>query len=325
MQRPFSERELDLLESSFEDVRQAASAFSERFYARLFERHPELRRLFVSPLERQRKRLVASLSVIVRGLHRPDEIESLLRGIASVHAGYGVEPSHYPIVGENLVAVLGEFVPQWNPELEGLWVRAYQSIQQRILLALEQPSAGCPGAAEAWPPIAEVRELDILDVAAEYLALNRRWRDQREPLSRQEMERWRTLRCALEAVLRSHPPSEGARRRALRVPTQLAVRFSDGGAQCRGLLTDIAEDGLFVATEQPFEPGTQVRLAIVRTLGASRLEIDGTVVWTRARQGPHGPPGMGVRLAKLDPRHRDELLRLVEQALLLTLSRRGAA
>jgi class 3 adenylate cyclase len=63
-----------LVQSSFADIAQRAEEFGTRFYANLFEAHPELRPLFREDLAVQTKMLIFILRSSVRGLNRMEEM-----------------------------------------------------------------------------------------------------------------------------------------------------------------------------------------------------------------------------------------------------------
>ena len=106
---------------------------------------------------------------------------------------------------------------------------------------------------------------DPFELAGEYLDLMRRARDGKPPITVTDLERRGELRSFLEKlVAKGEAGDDGqARRRYLRVPTLQNVEFSDGEKSTSGWLIEIAEGGVFVATEAPFAIGTGVRIEIV--------------------------------------------------------------
>ena len=63
-----------LVQASFAYVAQRAEEFGVRFYANLFEVHPELRPLFCDDMAVQTKMFMYILSSAVRGLNRMQEM-----------------------------------------------------------------------------------------------------------------------------------------------------------------------------------------------------------------------------------------------------------
>ncbi len=70
-----------LVQSSFARIAERAEEFAPRFYANLFEVHPELRLLFRDDLAAQTKMFMYILSSAVRGLNRMQEMVGGLRAL----------------------------------------------------------------------------------------------------------------------------------------------------------------------------------------------------------------------------------------------------
>ncbi|WP_411726488.1 globin domain-containing protein [Methyloglobulus sp.] len=83
------------MQSSFDQIAPRALEFSERFYANLFEAHPELRPLFRNDLAAQTKMLISLLSSVVKGLNRMQEIVGGLRALGNRHLNYGASRANY--------------------------------------------------------------------------------------------------------------------------------------------------------------------------------------------------------------------------------------
>ncbi len=149
----------------------------------------------------------------------------------------------------------------------------------------------------------------------EFLALNRRRLEGHPPLSQQQMGRWYELRALLERSLGVVPPPDAeGRRRSLRVPLRLAVRYSDGLADCEGTSVDLSEGGMCLATARSLRPRTPLRIAIERRVGETPLEAGGVVVW--ARTAPSGEASrVGIRFENLSSDQERAIVALVENAL----------
>jgi len=126
-----------LLERSFALVAKRRDELAARFYARLFERHPEVRPMFAQvDMAEQGDKLVASLGVIVGSLRKPDALASYLASLGRRHGEIGAVPEHYAAVGENLLAVLQELSGDaWTPEVARAWTEAYGVVQSTMLRA----------------------------------------------------------------------------------------------------------------------------------------------------------------------------------------------
>ena len=112
--------------------------FVDRFYRLLFERAPELRRLFgESGMPKQHEMFLNQLVWTVRELrHLPVLLENL-SGLGDRHRLYGVRREHFPVAGEALLAALEEVLgPEFDVESRAAWTSAFASLatamQQQI-------------------------------------------------------------------------------------------------------------------------------------------------------------------------------------------------
>ena len=126
---------VELLEQSFKLVAPKGEALVSRFYERLFQKYPSVKPLFAhTSLAEQKKKLLASLVLVIQNLRRPDKLTEVLQALGARHVDYGAQPAHYDAVGENLLAVLGEFAgPAWTPEVKQAWTEAYGAITTIML------------------------------------------------------------------------------------------------------------------------------------------------------------------------------------------------
>jgi len=115
------------LRASFERVRPEGAALAQAFYRRLFAAHPQLRLLFPTDMTRQMEKLIATLSLVVDEMHRPEVVGPNLAQLGGAHVGYGARPEHYPVVCETLVEALVE-VGQIDAEARAEWRTALERI-----------------------------------------------------------------------------------------------------------------------------------------------------------------------------------------------------
>jgi uncharacterized protein (TIGR02266 family) len=147
----------------------------------------------------------------------------------------------------------------------------------------------------------------------EFLRLNRR-RIQPPPLSDPELARWEELRWRIEELLSAPGRGKWPARKALRVPADLKVEYADPEQEALARAHEIAEGGLFLATDSPPPLGTPLHLKLTGDDGET-IEVEGAVVWVRRAGEPGGPPGVGVEFSNLDDEQRDAVVYLVQQAL----------
>lgn len=131
---------VELLESSFKLVAPKGEALVSRFYERLFKKYPAVKPLFKkTSIKEQKKKLLASLVLVIQNLRHPDKLTPVLQDMGARHVGYGAKPAHYDAVGENLLAVLGECAgPAWTPQVKQAWTDAYGAIKTIMLAGAER-------------------------------------------------------------------------------------------------------------------------------------------------------------------------------------------
>ncbi len=130
---------VNLLEASFHLLTPRANELADRFYSRLFARHPQLRSLFPAELSQQKRKLISALAMIVQNLRYPEELTAMAEGLAQRHSQYGVKREQYPLVGavllESLQDVAGDL---WTSEMYDAWAGAYGGLQELIFAALDR-------------------------------------------------------------------------------------------------------------------------------------------------------------------------------------------
>ena len=75
-----------LIRTSFANLQPRMDEFSSRFYARLFERNPELRTLFRGDLEKQSRAMAGMIELIVKMLDIQDKLVPLIHYLGDRHA-----------------------------------------------------------------------------------------------------------------------------------------------------------------------------------------------------------------------------------------------
>ncbi|MNW34657.1 Flavohemoprotein [compost metagenome] len=102
---------------------------TKTFYQTMFKNHPELLNVFNHANQRQGKQPTALANAVYAAAAHIDRLEEILpvvKGIAQKHRALGIQPEHYPIVGQNLLAaiktVLGDAA---TDEIIDAWAKAY--------------------------------------------------------------------------------------------------------------------------------------------------------------------------------------------------------
>ena len=118
--------QVKVVQQTFTQVVPIANKAAEIFYDRLFEVAPAVKPLFHGDMAEQRRKVIATLAVVVKGLGDLPSVLPAASALAKRHVGYGARPEHYPVVGEALLWTLARGLgPQWTPEVAGAWTAAY--------------------------------------------------------------------------------------------------------------------------------------------------------------------------------------------------------
>jgi hemoglobin-like flavoprotein len=126
--------DVKLVQESFAKVAPISDKAAELFYGRLFEIAPQVRAMFPDDMKEQRKKLMATLAIVVQGLNNLDAILPAASALAKRHVGYGAQPEHYPVVGQALLWTLEQGLgPAWTPEVASAWVEAYTTLSNFMI------------------------------------------------------------------------------------------------------------------------------------------------------------------------------------------------
>jgi hemoglobin-like flavoprotein len=130
------------LKRSFASAMRDPDRFGREFYARLFALAPGVRALFPADLTHQRDKLVRALTVLVRGLDAPQALVPTLRQLGARHAGYGVQPGHYVLVGEALVDTIDTLGQErLDAATRAGWTRLYGWVAAHMLEGADAAAA----------------------------------------------------------------------------------------------------------------------------------------------------------------------------------------
>jgi hemoglobin-like flavoprotein len=123
-----------LIQYSFAKVMPSAQEAAALFYGRLFEIAPEVEQLFHGDVKEQRRKLMATLAVVVDGLNDLATILPAASALAKRHVDYGVRAEHYAPVGVALLWMLERGVgAEWTSDLATAWINAYTTLSEYMI------------------------------------------------------------------------------------------------------------------------------------------------------------------------------------------------
>ena len=121
--------QVKIVQDSFAKVAPIADQAATMFYDRLFEVAPSVKAMFPSDLTGQRKKLIATLAVVVNGLSNLESVLPAASALAIRHVAYGAKAEHYPVVGSALLWTLEQGLGQdWTVEVAAAWTAAYGTL-----------------------------------------------------------------------------------------------------------------------------------------------------------------------------------------------------
>src|SRR5262249_13823624 len=144
MPRSLTSAETALVKRSFDRIWPVAGETADRFYRRLFEISPHLRPMFRDDLREQGRKFIGTLAVLVGHLEDNDQLLSVAGTLGRQHAQFGVQPTHYPLVGAALLWALDRALGvDWTLETEAAWQNAFEIVSAHMI---EQGGTdGCRG------------------------------------------------------------------------------------------------------------------------------------------------------------------------------------
>jgi hemoglobin-like flavoprotein len=135
--------QVQLVQQSFVKVAPISETAAVLFYDRLFEVAPKVRAMFPTDLTEQRRKLMATLAVVVGGLGNLESVLPAASALAKRHVSYGAKAEHYPVVGAALLWTLEKGLGDgWTPEVAEAWTAAYGTLSGFMISeAYGQPQA----------------------------------------------------------------------------------------------------------------------------------------------------------------------------------------
>lgn len=124
-----SSQVLEIIDSTVPVLIQHGEALTRHFYRRMFDGNPEVASLFNPSHQvdgRQQRALAGAVLAYAQHIRQPELLSDAVERIAQKHASLGVLAEHYPVVGEHLLASIGELLelPEDDPILDA-WGQAY--------------------------------------------------------------------------------------------------------------------------------------------------------------------------------------------------------
>lgn len=130
-----------LIEATAPVVAEHLETITARFYPILFDRYPEVQALFNVSHQAsgdQARALAAGVLRYVGLRKQPPAASEAMTAAISKHVSLGIQPEHYPMVGECLMAAIGEVLGDAvTPDIADAWAELYNELAE-LLIDAEQ-------------------------------------------------------------------------------------------------------------------------------------------------------------------------------------------
>lgn len=135
-----SEKTISIVKATAPVLEEHGETLTMHFYKRMFSHNPEVQEFF-NPANQfsgsQQRALAAAICAYAANIDNLDALGGAVELIAQKHASLRIQPEHYPIVGENLLASIREVLGDAATEdIINAWAEAYGFLAD-ILIARE--------------------------------------------------------------------------------------------------------------------------------------------------------------------------------------------
>ncbi|MYL23430.1 NO-inducible flavohemoprotein [Halomonas alkaliantarctica] len=130
----------EIIKATAPVVAEHLETITQRFYPLMFARYPQVMPLFNQTHQQnggQPRALAKSVLAYVQLRQSPAQARATLETVVNKHVSLDIQPEHYPIVGECLMAAIGEVLGDAvTPEVADAWSALYQELAD-LLIELE--------------------------------------------------------------------------------------------------------------------------------------------------------------------------------------------
>jgi len=132
-------QQVKLVKKTWVMVVPIAENAAELFYDRLFELEPAYRELFKGDMNEQGKKLMKTINIAVEALDDVGPLVPTLKQMGADHAGYGVKPQDYNVVGAALLWTLEQGLGgDFTDEVKSAWGAVYDVLASTMKAGAEE-------------------------------------------------------------------------------------------------------------------------------------------------------------------------------------------
>ncbi|WP_404295250.1 globin domain-containing protein [Halomonas sp.] len=154
-----------LIDATAPLVAEHLDAITQRFYPLMFARYPEVKPLFNEAHQQDggQPRALAGAVLAYVGLRQdPQQARGALATVVGKHISLGIQPDQYPIVGECLMAAIGDVLGDAvTPEVAAAWSGLYEELAGLLIELEEQRYREFEGRPGGWRGTRAFRIVEI--------------------------------------------------------------------------------------------------------------------------------------------------------------------
>ncbi len=126
---PLSAQQIATVKSTAPLLRTQGETITTRMYEILFARYPQTEILFANA-ENQPTKLAKAIIAYATHIDKPENLNNAIEHIARKHVGAQVQPQHYPMVADALLAAMSEVLGTKviTEEVIAAWTAAYHEL-----------------------------------------------------------------------------------------------------------------------------------------------------------------------------------------------------
>lgn len=132
--------QVELVQSTFEQVAPIADTAADLFYGRLFEIAPEVKPLFAgADMSDQGAKLMTMIGIAVKSLNDIEKIVPAVKELGKRHVGYGVTEAHFAPVGAALLWTLEKGLGDaWSADAKDAWATVYGVLSETMIAGMAE-------------------------------------------------------------------------------------------------------------------------------------------------------------------------------------------
>lgn len=121
-----SESTVEIVKATIPVLQEYGVAITTRMYEIMFSNYPDVKKMFSGAPDEQPNILATAVAAYAMNIDNLGALAEAVEKMVVAHVRTGVQPEHYPIVGESLLAAMKEVLGDAaTPEILDAWGEAY--------------------------------------------------------------------------------------------------------------------------------------------------------------------------------------------------------